>query len=298
MAARLLNGAPLAAQLRIDIDAAKERLAGLKQPEPRLATILAGRDPSAEAYRRSIARTMKRVSIEHLAIDLPSAISPELFIKRLDEVSRDPSITGVLALMPLPEHLPLSLVFSHLSPLKDVDGITPVNAGRLHMGLPSLRPSTPEGGIELLDYYGIEIAGQRAVVIGRSNVVGGPMAALLTQRHATVTVCHRQTRDLGDVTREADILVVAAGHPHLVTCEMVTPGATVIDFGVNVLHGKVTGDVDFDGVSSVAGALTPVPGGTGPVTAMILARNTITAGFALMYGSLQDVDRVFPSSTK
>jgi len=196
--------------------------------------------------------------------------------------------------MPLPGHLPLRLVFEHLSALKDVDGITPVNSGRLHMGLPSLRPSTPQGGIEILDHYGVEIEGARAVVIGRSNVVGGPMAALLTQRHATVTVCHRRTVDLASETLRADILAVAAGHAHLVTADMVKPGATVIDFGVNVIGERLVGDVDFEGVGEVASAITPVPGGTGPVTAMVLARNTITAGFAAMYGSLDDIDRVFP----
>ncbi len=239
---------------------------------------------------------MKRVTIDHLAVDLPEDISPERFARQLDELSRDPELTGVLVLMPLPEHLPISLVFSHLSPLKDVDGITPVNAGRLHMGLPSLRPSTPQGGIELLDYYGFSIRGKRAVVIGRSNVVGGPMASLLTQRHATVTVCHRQTVDLASETRRADILAVAAGSAGLVTADMVKPGATVIDFGVNVIDGKIVGDVDFAAVSEIAAAITPAPGGTGPVTAMVLARNTITAGFAAMYGSLEDVDLVFPKA--
>lgn len=295
MPAELLNGAELAAQLRVDIDSARDRLHGLKQAAPRLATVLVGRNPSAEAYRKSIERTMKRALIEHTAVDLPGDISAGRFTTQLDELSRDPAITGILVLMPLPDHLPLTLVFPHLSPLKDVDGITPVNAGRLHMGLPSLKPSTPQGGIELLDHYGIQIPGKCAVVIGRSNVVGGPMASLLTQRHATVTVCHRQTQDLGAVTIEADILAVAAGHPGLVTADMVKPGAVVIDFGVNVEHGKIIGDVDFAGVSDVARAITPVPGGTGPVTAMVLARNTVAAGFALMYGSLEGIDEVFPS---
>jgi methylenetetrahydrofolate dehydrogenase (NADP+)/methenyltetrahydrofolate cyclohydrolase len=266
----------------------------LKQPAPCLATLRAGHDLSAEAYRRSIERTMKRARIGHVSVDLPLETSPEEFANAVDALNTDPAITGVLVLMPLPEHLSVSTVFQHLSPFKDVDGITPVNAGRLHMGLPSLRPSTPEGGIELLDHYGVEIAGSRAVVIGRSNIVGGPMAALLTQRHATVTVCHRQTRDLAEIVRQADLLAVAAGHPGLVTADIVKPGATVIDFGVNVVDGKVMGDVDFGPVSEVAGAITPVPGGTGPVTAIVLARNTIAAGFAAMYGTLQDVDLVFP----
>ena len=241
---------------------------------------------------------MKRVGIDHVAIDLGGDVSPERFSSQLDDLSRDPDVTGVLVLMPLPEHLPLRLVFAHLSPLKDVDGITPVNAGRLHMGLPGLYPSTPQGGIELLDYYGVPVESARAVVIGRSNVVGGPMAALLKQRHATVTVCHRKTVDLAGESVRADILAVAAGCAGLVTTGMVKPGATVIDFGVNIIEGKVVGDVDFAAVSEVAGAITPVPGGAGPVTAMVLARNTISAGFAVMYGSLEDVDLVFPRKSR
>jgi methylenetetrahydrofolate dehydrogenase (NADP+)/methenyltetrahydrofolate cyclohydrolase len=294
MTARILTGAPLAAQLRQDVETARIRLVNLKQPSPCLATLRVGRDLSAEAYRRSIERTMKRTQIVHRAVDLPTETSPDEFAAALEVLSVDPAVTGVLVLMPLPDHLSVSTIFQHLSPFKDVDGITPVNAGRLHMGLPSLRPSTPEGGIELLDFYGVETAGSRAVVIGRSNVVGGPMAALLTQHHATVTVCHRQTRDLAEITRQADLLAVAAGHPGLVTADMVKPGATVIDFGVNVVDGTVMGDVDFGPVSETAGAITPVPGGAGPVTAMVLARNTVAAGFAAMYGTLQDVDLVFP----
>jgi methylenetetrahydrofolate dehydrogenase (NADP+)/methenyltetrahydrofolate cyclohydrolase len=179
-----------------------------------------------------------------------------------------------------------------MSPLKDVDGITPTNAGRLHLGLPSLHPSTPQGGIELLDYYGVEIAGKEVVVIGRSNVVGRPMASLLMQRNATVTICHRRTVDLAAHTRHADIVAVAAGHPSLVTAEMVKPGAVVLDFGVNVVGDRLVGDSDYDALLDIAGAVTPVPGGTGPVTAMVLARNTVAAGFAALSGNLDHVELV------
>jgi methylenetetrahydrofolate dehydrogenase (NADP+)/methenyltetrahydrofolate cyclohydrolase len=194
--------------------------------------------------------------------------------------------------MPLPDHLPAALVHEHLSPLKDVDGITPTNAGRLHMGLPSLRPSTPQGGVELLDHYGVELEGRRVVVIGRSNVVGRPLASLLLQRNATVTICHRRTVDLPTWTRRADILCSAAGHAGLVTPEMVKPGAVVLDFGVNVVDDKIVGDAAFDEVAEVAGGITPVPGGTGPVTALVLARNTVAAGFVAMTGSLDHADLV------
>ena len=292
MTAQLLRGAGLSTRLRSEIGFAIERLVSLGGPAPTLATVLVGDDPSARAYRLSIQRTLTRVAIAHEAVDLPIIIERGDFSTRIDQLSEDQRITGLLVLMPLPAHLPQELVYEHLSPLKDVDGITPVNAGRMHMGLPALRPSTPQGGIELLDHYGIEIAGRRITVVGRSNVVGRPLASLLVQRHATVTICHRQSVDLAALTRQADILCVAAGHPRLVTAEMVKRGSVVMDFGVNAVSDGITGDVDFSSVSEVAGAVTPVPGGTGPVTALVLARNTVAAGFAALGGSLDDVQEL------
>lgn len=260
---------------------------------PVLATVMVGSDPSAQAYRSSILRTLRRVPIDHAAIDLPVGIDDAGLIDTLERLRADDAVTGVLVLMPLPDHLSPATVYEHLSPLKDIDGITPVNAGRLHMGLPSLRPSTPQGGIELLDHYGVEIAGRRVVVIGRSNVVGRPLASLFTQRHATVTICHRQTIDLAGICREADILAVAAGSPRLVSADMVRRGAVVLDFGVNAVETGIVGDVVFDEVVEVAGAITPVPGGTGPVTALVLARNTVAAGFAAQGGSLDAVQNLY-----
>jgi len=260
---------------------------------PVLATVMVGSDPSAEAYRSSILRTLRRVPIDHTAVDLPLEIDDLGLVSALERLRGDDAVTGVLVLMPLPDHLSPTVVYEHLSPLKDIDGITPVNAGRLHMGLPSLRPSTPQGGIELLDHYGVEIAGRRVVVIGRSNVVGRPLASLFTQRHATVTVCHRQTVDLAGICRDADILAVAAGSPRLVTAAFVRPGAVVLDFGVNAVESGIVGDVAFDEVVDVAGAITPVPGGTGPVTALVLARNTVAAGFAAQGGSLDAVQNLY-----
>jgi methylenetetrahydrofolate dehydrogenase (NADP+)/methenyltetrahydrofolate cyclohydrolase len=290
--AQLLRGAGLSSRLRTEIGIAIDRLLAMGGPSPTLATVLVGDDPSARAYRLSIERTLGRVAIAHEPVDLPLDIGQADFSARIEQLSGDRSITGVLVLMPLPGHLPASLVYEHLSPLKDVDGITPVNAGRMHMGLPALRPSTPQGGIELLDHYGVEIAGRRVTVIGRSNVVGRPLASLLVQRHATVTICHRQTVDLSSLTRQADILCVAAGHAGLVTRDMVKRGAVVLDFGVNAVGDGITGDVVFDEVSETAGAVTPVPGGTGPVTALVLARNTVAAGFASLGGTLDDVQEL------
>lgn len=257
---------------------------------PRLITLLVGAHPSALAYRSSIDRTMTRVGVAHHPIDLPETVAPNAFVRELRSLSSDPEVTGVLVLMPLPAQIPITLVYEHLSPLKDVDGITPVNAGRLHLGLPSLRPSTPQGGIELLDHYSIQIEGKRAIVIGRSNVVGRPFAALLLQRNATVTICHRRTTDLPSIVREGDLIGIAAGQPRLVTADMVKPGAVVIDFGVNVVDDHIVGDADFEALLGHAGAITPVPGGTGPVTTLVLARNTIAAGFAALTGSLDHVD--------
>ena len=292
MTAQLLRGAGLSTRLRTEIEITIAELVAAGGRQPVLATVLVGADPSALAYRASIHRTMSRVAIEHQAVDLPEEISRDMFSAEIMRLSNDPTITGIMVLMPLPVQLSQALVYEHLSPLKDVDGITPVNAGRMHMGLPSLRPSTPQGGIELLDHYGIEIEGRSVTVVGRSNVVGRPLASLMSQRNATVTICHRRTVDLPSRTRAADILCVAAGHAHLITGDMVKSGAVVLDFGVNAVESGITGDVAFDEVSVVAGAITPVPGGTGPVTALVLARNTVAAGFASLAGSLDAVSEL------
>jgi methylenetetrahydrofolate dehydrogenase (NADP+)/methenyltetrahydrofolate cyclohydrolase len=177
-------------------------------------------------------------------------------------------------------------VVSTIATHKDVDGISPTSVGRLHLGLPTLFPSTPLAGLEILDYYQIPVAGKRAAVVGRGNVVGKPMAALLTARDATVTLCHSRTSPLDDETRRADLIVLAAGHPGLLQGSMIMPGATVIDFGVNVEAGRVYGDADADSIAPVAAAYTPVPGGTTPVTTMALARNTVTAAYAQAVGDV------------
>ncbi len=287
---RLLKGSSLAKRLRAEIGAAKELLQELGGRPPVLVTLLVGDSAAALAYRNSIDRTFRKVEIEHRHVELPSTTTSAELRKSLKDLNDDPAVTGILVLMPLPSHLDAHIVLEHLSPLKDVDGITPTNAGRLHLGLPSLRPSTPAGGIELLDFYGIDLAGTDVVVVGRSNVVGRPLATLLTQQDATVTLCHRRTQNLGELVGRAKVVCIAAGHAGLVTSDMIAPGAVVLDFGVNVSDdGKIVGDADFDSMIGVAGAITPVPGGTGPVTALVLARNTLAAGFASMHGSLDRV---------
>ena len=296
---RILKGVQLAKRLRGEIAAAREHLRERGGATPALATLLVGDNPAALAYRASIARTFGRIEIEHRPIERPASITSAELVETVRELNDDPGITGILVLMPLPTHLDPQDVIETLSPLKDVDGITPTNAGRLHLGLPSLRPSTPAGGLELLDFHAVPLEGAKVTVVGRSNVVGRPLATLLTQRSATVTLCHSRTHNLAAETGDADVVCIAAGSPKLVTGEMIRPGATVLDFGVNVLEdGAVVGDADFDSMLGVAGAITPVPGGTGPVTALVLGRNTLAAGFAALEGSLDGVLYEIPEAIR
>ncbi len=292
---RRLLGGPIAKRLKTDIRASAVLLRERGGVEPVLTTLLVGRHPAAEAYRRSIERSVTTVGIDHRPITLVKETGPRSFVETIHRLNEDAATTAVLVLMPLPDHLAPELVMEHLSPLKDVDGITPTNAGRLHLGLPSLRPSTPQGGIEILDHYGLGIAGRSIVVIGRSNVVGRPLSTMLSLRDATVTLCHRQTRNLTQIARTAEIVAVAAGHPGLVTSAMVKKGGIVVDFGVNVVDGRIVGDADEASIAAMASAYTPVPGGVGPVTTLMLARNTVAAGFAALGGSLDHVG--FSSTT-
>lgn len=285
----LLRGGELAATLRSQIRLARTKLLRDGGRPPVLVTLAAEPNASADAYRTSISRTMKRVEIEHRAIDLPAGSGNGELAHMLAELSHDPQVTGVLVLMPLPVRIDKGTVSEQLNPLKDVDGVTVINAGRLHLGLPCLAPSTPSGGIALLDHYGIPMDGARAVVIGRSNVVGRPLAALLQRRNATVTVCHSGTRDLAAYTREADIVALAIGRPSFLTPDLIRTGTTVLDFGINVINDHIRGDADFDALQGVAGAITPVPGGTGPITALMLARNTIAAGIAGLHNDLDSI---------
>lgn len=287
---RLLRGAPIATRLRENVSAAAALFADQVGSPPVIATVLTDQHPSALAYRSAIDRGVRRVGIEHRPVELSPHTTSDAFVEALDQLNRDRTVHGVLVLMPLPDQLSVHLVFEHLAPLKDVDGITPTNAGRLHLGLPSLRPSTPQGGIEILDHYSIPIAGQDAIVIGRSNVVGKPFATMLTHRHATVTVCHRQTRNLPEKVRCADLVALAAGHPGLVDQTMLKPGAVVLDFGVNVVDDRIVGDLDPTGLEELGVSYTPVPGGTGPVTTLVLAHNVVAAAFASLVGTLDVVD--------
>lgn len=293
---RVLKGASSAGMLRQTIANAKDLYRDQRGQGAVLVTVLVGKDPAALAYRSSIERTFKRTEIEHRKVELDADISNADLKSSLSDLNSNPDITGILVLMPLPDQLDPHVVLETLSPMKDVDGITPVNSGRLHLGLPSLKPSTPAGGLELLRYYGVDLEGANVTVVGRSNVVGRPLATMLTHANATVTLCHTRTKNLAQHVRRAEIVCVAAGSAGLITGKMIRKGALVLDFGVNVNEeNKVVGDADTTSLEGVASAYTPTPGGTGPVTAMVLARNVLAAGFAQLEGTLdalQDLDNM------
>ncbi|MGI6368062.1 MAG: bifunctional 5,10-methylenetetrahydrofolate dehydrogenase/5,10-methenyltetrahydrofolate cyclohydrolase [Anaerolineae bacterium] len=247
-------------------------------PCPGLAILEIGEDPAARAYVRAIVRSGERIGLTTRRVRLDAQVAPAALADALDAMAADSSIAGIIVQYPVPAPL-MSTVMAHLPPHKDVDGILPLNAGLLLQGDPlALVPATPLGGMALLRHYSIALEGRHAVVVGRSTVVGKPMAQLLLQANATVTVCHTRTRNLPELTRQADILAVAAGRAHLITAEMIKPGAVVIDFGVNFVDGKMEGDVDTAAVAAIAGAITPVPGGTGPMTNVMLMRNVLAAG--------------------
>ena len=250
---------------------------------PRLAVIIVGNDPASEVYVRNKQKTCEELGILSDHIALPAETTREELLACIDELNADTEVHGILVQLPLPAGLAAceEEVLSRIDPRKDVDGFHPVNVGHLSIGAPGLRPCTPAGCIRMLEYAGIRMEGAHAVIIGRSNIVGKPMAMLLLERHATVTLCHSRTENLAAITREADILVAAVGQPHFVTADMVKPGATVIDVGINrIAPKKLVGDVDFEGVSEVAGAITPVPGGVGLLTVAMLMENVVQAAKA------------------
>ena len=247
---------------------------------PRLAVIIVGNDPASEVYVRNKQKTCEELGILSDHIALPAETTREELLACIDELNADTEVHGILVQLPLPAGLAAceEEVLSRIDPRKDVDGFQPVNVGHLSIGAPGLRPCTPAGCIRMLEYAGIRMEGAHAVIIGRSNIVGKPMAMLLLERHATVTLCHSRTEHLAEITRSADILVAAVGQPHFVTADMVKEGATVIDVGINrIAPKKLVGDVDFEAVEKVAGAITPVPGGVGLLTVAMLMENVVQA---------------------
>jgi methylenetetrahydrofolate dehydrogenase (NADP+) / methenyltetrahydrofolate cyclohydrolase len=277
MTARILDGKSLAAQVRAEV---KARVALLAQRgiRPGLAVVLAGDDPASRVYVRNKTRACEEVGVRSQQIDYPAAVTQEELMACIRNLNVDPAVHGILVQLPLPKHLDSARVLEAVSPAKDVDGFHAENTGALLAGAPRLVPCTPAGVMRLLEHAGVPVAGQRAVVIGRSNIVGKPLALLLLQKDATVTICHSKTRDLAAVAKQADILVAAIGRAKLVTAAMVKPGACVIDVGVNRLpDGSLAGDVDFSAVRDVAGWITPVPGGVGPMTIAMLLENCLKA---------------------
>lgn len=280
--ARILSGKEFAARIKED---AARGITELKAAGvlPRLAVIIVGSDPASEVYVRNKQRTCEELGIRSDHIALPAETTKEELLACIEELNVDPEVHGILVQLPLPAQIAEDEeeILSHIDPRKDVDGFHPVNVGHLVLGAPGLRPCTPAGCIRMLDYAGIPIEGAHAVIIGRSNIVGKPMAHLLLERNATVTICHSRTQNLAAIARTADILVAAVGRPRFVTADMVKEGATVIDVGINRIAPKqLVGDVDFDAAAAVAGAITPVPGGVGLLTVAMLMENVVQAAKA------------------
>lgn len=276
MSARILDGTALSGELRADI---AKRVEALREKglQPGLAVILVGRDPASEIYVRNKEKGCAEVGIHSETLRMDETATQEELEAEIDRLNRDERIHGILVQLPLPAHLDEAAVLARILPEKDVDGFHLLNAGRLMAGLPGVEACTPKGAMAMIRKTGLQLEGKEAVIIGRSNIVGKPMAILLLRENCTVTVCHSRTRNLADHTRRADILVAAVGKPGLVTADMVKPGAVVIDVGVNRVAGKVCGDVDFDGVKEVASWITPVPGGVGKMTITMLLENTVEA---------------------
>jgi methylenetetrahydrofolate dehydrogenase (NADP+)/methenyltetrahydrofolate cyclohydrolase len=269
----ILNGKGLA-ERRLELLKDEIREQGLS---PSLATILVGDDSASALYVKMKHRACEQVGIQSVHVQLPKEATTSDVLDRLKQLNEDPDIHGILIQLPLPLQIDTHLVLAAVAPEKDVDGFHPINIGRLTSGLSGPRPCTPKGIMTILSEYGIQTSGAHAVIIGRSVDVGRPMALMLLLADATVTICHSKTQNLTKITREADILICAAGKPAMVTEDMVKGGATVIDVGTNHVNGKLCGDVDFETVSKIAGAITPVPGGVGPMTIASLMENTVEA---------------------
>ena len=285
LAAQIIDGKSFAKQIQEEIRQRVEEHVSGGGPKPKLAAVLVGENPASQVYVRNKQRACERVGIDS-ELHRPSAeISTEELLALVDQLNTDESVSGILVQLPLPDQIDEQKVLDRIDPMKDVDAFHPENVGLLSQGRPRFLPCTPHGIVQLLDRSGVDTSGKSAVVIGRSDIVGKPIASMLMQKglpgikagNATVTVCHSRTQDLASVVREADIVVAAIGKANFVTADMIKPGAVVIDVGINRLDDKLVGDVDYDPVSEVAGMITPVPGGVGPLTVTMLLDNTLMA---------------------
>ena len=276
MAAQILSGKEMSETLRKEI---AERVARLKEQgiTPGLAVILVGNDPASEIYVRNKGNGCAETGMYSRTLNLPEETTQEQLESAIEELNADPAIHGILVQLPLPKHLDENAALAKILPEKDVDGFHLINAGHMLTGTEGVVACTPRGALYMIKSTGLDLNGKEAVVIGRSNIVGKPMAMLLLRENCTVTMCHRRTKNLAEHTRRADILVAAVGKAGFVTADMVKPGAVVIDVGINRVDGKVKGDVDFDAVKEIAGWITPVPGGVGKMTITMLLANTVEA---------------------
>lgn len=279
MSAEILDGKKFAAIIKENV---KKEVDKLKEKNivPGLAVIIVGNNPASEVYVRNKHKTSEEMGILSKVIEMPETTTKDELLSKIDELNKDKSIHGILVQLPLPDAISKfeSEILNGIDPKKDVDGFHPVNVGKMTIGEPALLPCTPAGCIRMMELANIEIAGKNAVVVGRSNIVGKPMFHLLLQKNATVTVCHSKTKNLAEITKQADIIVAAVGKPKFVTADMVKNGAVVIDVGINrIAPKKLVGDVDFDSVKEVAGAITPVPGGVGLLTVAMLMENVVNA---------------------
>jgi methylenetetrahydrofolate dehydrogenase (NADP+)/methenyltetrahydrofolate cyclohydrolase len=277
MTANIIDGGAAAERVRADVAREVERLVSETGRRPGLATILVGDDPASEIYVRNKRRVSQEVGIADHHRQLPAEATQAEVAGVIDECNEDPDVSGILLQLPVPEGLDGGALTARIAPGKDVDGLTPVSAGRLLQNAAGLRPCTPLGILDLLDSHDVSLEGADVAVVGRSNLVGRPVAMLLQHRNATVTMCHSRTRDLPGVCARGDVLIAAVGVPQLIGPEYVKPGATVIDVGINRTEDGLVGDVDFEPVGQRAGLITPVPGGVGPMTPAMLLRNTVQA---------------------
>ena len=273
----ILDGKELSKKRKNELKQEVVRLKDIYNKVPKLAVIMVGNNPASQIYVRNKIKACAYCNIESELIHLEETVTMEELLNIIDKLNNDESVNGIIAQLPLPDHLNEQIVIDSISPNKDVDGFSLINKGKLFCGIPSFTPATPQGIMTILEEYNIDPKGKTAVVIGRSNIVGKPMAQLLLNKHATVTICHSRTTNLQEVARQADILVVAIGKANFVTKDMVKPGATVIDVGINRIDDKLYGDVDFEQVKDVAGYISPVPGGVGPMTITTLLEHTVKA---------------------
>ena len=275
--AHIIDGRLVASKIKEDI---KSKVIEFKEKHnfsPYLAVIVVGNNPASAVYVKNKIKSAEEVGIYSRVFQYPEDVSEQEILHKIYELNNSFLFDGILVQLPLPKHISEKKITSAISPLKDVDAFHPENVGKIFLGNYDLLPCTPAGIIKLLEYYNVEISGSNCVVIGRSNIVGKPMAHLLLERNGTVTVCHSKTKNLTEITKQADILIVAVGKPQFVSADMVKEGAVVIDVGINRVDGKLVGDVDFDSVSEVASYITPVPGGVGVMTVAMLLENTLKA---------------------